>query len=203
MVISEQDRERISKAIRAAETKTSGEIVCVLAETSSDAIALPILIAAVAALALPWLLVAFTAMTVYRILSLQVIVFLVLTVLLCLPRVRVALMPRRARRAVAHRVAMEQFRTRGIARTKDRSGILIFVSLAERYARIVADEGIAARVRQSAWQAAVDALIAHMRSGHIADGFVTAIDLCGAELAKHFPRTEADREELPDRIYVI
>jgi putative membrane protein len=203
MVISEQDRERISKAIRAAETKTSGEIVCVLAETSSDAIALPILIAAVAALALPWLLVAFTAMTVYRILSLQVIAFLGLTVLLCLPRVRVALMPRRARRAVAHRVAMEQFRTRGIARTKDRSGILIFVSLAERYARIVADEGIAARVRQSEWQAAVDALIAHMRSGHIADGFVTAIDLCGAELAKHFPRTEADREELPDRIYVI
>jgi putative membrane protein len=142
-------------------------------------------------------------MTVYRILSLQVIAFLGLTVLLCLPRVRVALMPRRARRAVAHRVAMEQFRTRGIARTKDRSGILIFVSLAERYARIVADEGIAARVRQSEWQAAVDALIAHMRSGHIADGFVTAIDLCGAELAKHFPRTEADREELPDRIYVI
>jgi putative membrane protein len=203
MSISEQDRERISKAIRAAEAKTSGEIVCVLAQTSSDAIALPILIAAVAALALPWLLVAFTAMTVYRILSLQVIVFLVLMVLLCLPRVRVALMPRRARRAVAHRVAMEQFRTRGIARTKDRSGILIFVSLAERYARIVADEGIAARVRQSEWQAAVDALIAHMREGRIADGFIVAIDLCGAELAKHFPRTEADREELPDRIYVI
>jgi putative membrane protein len=203
MSISEQDRERISKAIRAAEAKTSGEIVCVLAQTSSDAIALPILIAAVAALALPWLLVAFTAMTVYRILSLQVIVFFVLIVLLCLPRVRVALMPRRARRAVAHRVAMEQFRTRGITRTKDRSGILIFVSLAERYARIVADEGIAARVRQSEWQAAVDALIAHMRDGRIADGFIVAIDLCGGELAKHFPRTEGDREELPDRIYVI
>jgi putative membrane protein len=203
MSISDEDRHRISKAIRAAEAKTSGEIVCVLAQTSSDAIALPILIAAVAALALPWLLVAFTAMTVYRILSLQVIVFLVLMVLLCLPRVRVALMPRRARRAVAHRVAREQFITRGIARTKDRSGILIFVSLAERYARIIADEGISARVRQSEWQAAVDALIAHMRDGRIADGFIVAIDLCGAELAKHFPRTEADREELPDRIYVI
>lgn len=203
MSISEQDRERISKAIRAAEAKTSGEIVCVLAQTSSDATALPILIAAVAALALPWLLVAFTAMTVYRILSLQVIVFLVLLMILCLPRVRVALMPRRARRAVAHRVARQQFTARGIARTKDRSGILIFVSLTERYARIIADEGIAARVGQSEWQAAVDALIAHMRDGRIADGYITAIDLCGAELAKHFPRTEADREELPDRIYVI
>jgi putative membrane protein len=203
MNISEQDRERISKAIRAAEAKTSGEIVCVLAQTSSDATALPVLLAAVAALALPWLLVAFTAMTVYRILSLQVIVFLVLMMILCLPQVRVALMPRRARRAVAHRVAREQFTARGIARTKDRAGILIFVSLTERYARIIADEGIAARVRQSEWQAAVDALIAHMRDGRIADGYITAIDLCGAELAKHFPRTEADREELPDRIYVI
>ena len=56
---------------------------------------------------------------------------------------------------------------------------------------------------QSEWQAAVDALIAHMRDGRIADGFIAAIDLCGAELAKHFPRTEASREELPDRIYVI
>jgi putative membrane protein len=203
MSISEDDRERISKAIRAAEEKTSGEIVCVLAQTSSDATALPILVAALAALALPWLLVAFTAMTVLRILSLQVLLFLVLAVVLCLPRVRVALMTRRARRAVAHRVAMEQFRERGIARKKDRSGILIFVSLAEHYARIIADEGIAARVRQSQWQAAVDALVAHMRDGRIADGFVTAIELCGAELAKHFPRTAASGEELPDRIYVI
>jgi putative membrane protein len=203
MSISVEDRERIAKAIRAAEAKTSGEIVCVLAQTSSDATALPVLLAAVAALALPWLLVAFTAMTVHRILSLQVIVFLVLMMLLCLPRVRVALMPRRARRAVAHRVAMEQFRARGIARKKDRSGILIFVSLAERYARIIADEGIAARVHQSEWQAAVDALVAHMRSGRIADGFITAIGLCGTELAKHFPRTGGSREELPDRIYLI
>ena len=203
MSISAQDRERISSAIRAAEAKTSGEIVCVLAQTSSDATALPILIAAVAALALPWLLVAFTAMTVHRILSLQIVVFLALLVLLCLPRVRVALMPRKARRAIAHRVAMEQFAIRGIARKKDRSGILIFVSLAERYARIIADDGIAARVPQSEWQAAVDALVAHMRDGRIADGFITAIDVCGNELARHFPRTETSRDELPDRIYLI
>ena len=203
MSISAQDRERISKAIRAAEAGTSGEIVCVLAQTSTDATALPVLIAAAAALALPWLLVATTTMTVQRILSLQVLVFLLLAVVLCLPRVRVALMPRRARRAVAHRLAMQQFIARGIAQKKDRCGILIFVSLAERYARIIADEGIAARVRQSQWQAAVDALIAHVRDGRIADGFVAAIDLCGAELARHLPRTEASREELPDRIYLI
>jgi putative membrane protein len=203
MSISAQDRERVSIAILAAEARTSGEIVCVLAQTSSDATALPILVAAVAALALPWLLVAFTAMTVHRILSLQIVVFLALLVILCLPRVRVALMPRKARRAVAHRVAMEQFAIRGIARKKDRSGILIFVSLAERYARIIADDGIAARVPQAEWQAAVDTLVAHTRDGRIADGFITAIEVCGNKLARYFPRTETSRDELPDRIYLI
>lgn len=203
MSITANDRERISTAIHAAEAKTSGEIVCVLAKTSSDATALPIFVAAAIALSLPWLLVEFTAMAVQQILSLQIVLFFSLMVLLCLPRVRVALMPRAARRAVAHRVAMEQFTARGVARKKDRCGILIFVSLAERYARIIADDGIATRVPQSIWQGAVDSLIAHMRSGDTVDGFVAAIGVCGEQLAMHFPRTEAGLHELPDRIYVI
>jgi putative membrane protein len=203
MNISQEDRENISTAIRAAEAKTSGEIVCVLARTSSDATALPIFLAAVVALALPWLLLAVTEFSFQRILLLQIVIFFALSLLLCLPRVRVALLPRRARRAAAHRAAMEQFMVRGIARKKDRSGILIFVSLAERYARIIADEGIAARVPQSDWQAAVDSLVTHMSSGRIADGFLSAINACETVLVTHFPRTEMSRDELPDRIYLI
>src|SRR5262249_59939951 len=76
MNVSKEDQDRITKAIRAAEAKTSGEIVCVLAETSVQSTASPVFIAAVISLALPWLLTAFTAMTVFRILSLQVVVFL-------------------------------------------------------------------------------------------------------------------------------
>jgi putative membrane protein len=203
MTLSAQERARIADAIRVNEARSSGQIVCVLAQTSSDATALPILIAAVAALALPWLLVAFTALAVERILTLQVILFCVLALVLCVPRVRVALIPRKARRELAHRVAMEQFVARGIAHTRNRSGILIFVSLAERYARIVADDGIAARVPQAEWQTAVDALVAHTRDGRIADGFVTAIKLCGNALAQHFPPSQASGNELPDHIYLI
>lgn len=203
MSVSEQDRSRIATAIRAAEARTSGEIVCVLAQTSTDATALPVLLAALVALALPWLLVALTELSVQRILVLQIAAFVVLAVVLCLPRVRVALVPRAARRHVAHRAAMEQFTIRGIVRKKDRTGILIFVSLAERYARIIADEGIAGRVPQSEWQNAVDALIAHTRDGRIAEGFIVAIEACGNVLAAHFPRTETARDELPDRIYLV
>jgi putative membrane protein len=203
MKLLPQDRERIADAIRAAEAKTSGEIVCVLARRSSCAPVMPVLLAAVIALALPWLLVALTALTVERILLLQVAAFFVLLLPLCLPRVRVALLPRRTRQAIAHRVAMEQFVMRGIARKKDRCGILIFVSLAEHYARIIADVGISDRVPQAAWQAAVDALVTHMRAGRIADGFIAAIESCGEQLARHFPRAADHRGELPDRVYVI
>jgi putative membrane protein len=203
MDLSQQDRARIAAAIRATEAQTSGEIVCVLARSSVDTTALPIVIAAAIALAVPWVLVGLTSLSVRSILSWQVVVFLVLVMVLCLPRVRVALLPRAARRAVAHRVAMEQFTVRGLARKKDRTGVLIFVSLAERYARIIADVGVASRVPQSHWQSAVDALVDHMRDGRIADGFVTAIDRCGSVLASHFPRGEASDDELPDRIYLI
>ncbi|MBO0751599.1 MAG: TPM domain-containing protein [Bradyrhizobiaceae bacterium] len=201
--MSIEDHERISAAIFDAEQRTSGEIVCVLARESADATALPMLLAALAAFAVPWVLLALTALPVNLILTLQLVTFFVLSLVLCMPRVRIALVPRAARRAMAHRMAMEQFVIRGIGRKADRTGVLIFVSLAERYARIVADRAIAERVSQHQWQAAVDALIAHTRDGHIADGFVTAVAMCGRVLEENFPRSETSRRELPNRIYVI
>lgn len=204
MEISPNDRDRIAAAIGAVEARTTGEIVCVLAEQSSDTGALPILLAALTALALPWILVATTALPVLTILTWQVIVFVALALLLCHPRIRVALIPRGARRAMAFRLATEQFYTRAVSRKRDRSGILIFVSLAERYARIIADDGIAERVPPSHWQAAVDALVAQVRDDRVAEGFVAAIGLCGEVLAEHFPQDGADGpNELSDRIYFI
>ena len=172
-----------------------------LAQASTDATALPALLAALVSLVLPWLLVAFTAMSVHRILLLQVIVFFALAAVLCLPRVRNR--ARAARCAVAYRAAIEQFFIRGIARKKDRSGVLIFVSLAEHYARVIADEGIAARVPPSQWQEAVDTLVARIRNGRVVDGFIAAIELCGNTLSTNFPHTDTSRDELPDRIYLI
>jgi len=202
-IISQQDHDRVSAAIREAESRTSGEIVCVLAQESADSTALPMLLAALAALIVPWPLVALTALPVNVILMLQLFTFFVLSLVLCLPRVRIALVPRAARRAMAHRMALEQFMIRGIGHKADRTGVLIFVSLAERYARIVADRAIADRVSQHQWQEAVNALIDHTRHGRVADGFIAAIERCGRVLEENFPRSEEDRRELPDRIYLI
>ena len=203
MELSTQDRRRISAAIQAAERRTSGEIVCVLARRSSDWTGLPVLLAALAALALPWVLMGLPRLPVQAILGLQLGLFLVLAVLLSLPAVRVALVPPATRRSFAQRAALEQFVLRGIGRTAGRTGVLVFVSLAERYARIVADDAIAGRVPQSEWQAAIDELVEHMRQERIADGFVAAIERCATVLAAHFPASTDDRPELPDRIYLV
>jgi putative membrane protein len=110
--------------------------------------------------------------------------------------------PRAVQRARAHRAALEQFVLRGISHTPNRCGVLIFVSLAEHYARIIADEGVAQKVHASEWQAAIDVLTMHIRDGHIAAGFLAAIERCGAVLAQHAP-PDGSMNELPDRLYVI
>jgi len=202
MQLSIEDQRRIGAAIKAVEAKTSGEIVCVLARASSDYLSYAVAWAALAALAAPWLLVAFTQLSTLRILLAQVFVFAALFFVLSASSLRHRFVPRRVRRAQAHRAAMEQFMIRGMARKDNRAGILIFVSLAERYVRIVADDGIARKVDQSVWDETVAALLDQIQNEAIAEGFIIAVEKCGAVLTAHFPPGEA-RDELPDRIYVI
>jgi putative membrane protein len=203
MTFTQEDHQAISTAIHAAEQRTSGQIVCVLARSSSAYLHIPLLWASVLALCLPWPLIYLTQWSVQRIFLLQIVLFLVVAVLafLSMP-LRLALVPRPVQRARAHRAALEQFLLRGITRTKNRTGVLIFVSLAEHYARIIADDGIARKVHHSEWQAAIDALTARMRDDQIAAGFIAAIERCGDVLATHAP-PDGSSNELPDRLYVM
>jgi putative membrane protein len=200
--LSFEDQRRIGAAIKAVEAKTSGEIVCVVARAASDYMTYAIAWSALAALAAPWFLIAFTQLSTQRIFLVQVLVFSALFFVLSGSSLRHRLVPRGVRRAQAHRAAMEQFMIRGMARKENRAGILIFVSLAEHYVRIIADDGIAAKVDDSVWREAVDALLANIQDGEIAAGFVMAVEKCGGVLAEHFPPGDK-QDELPDRIYVI
>ena len=203
MAVTSEDHARISAAIRTAEARTSGEIVCVLARASSEYAAAPLLWSALIALLAPWPLIVLTEISVRSLFALQIVVYMAALILLSAPRIRIALTPAPTRRSFAHRAAAEQFMTRRLTHTQGRTGVLIFVSLAERYARIVVDEGISAKVDQAEWQAAIDVLRAHMREGRVAEGFMAAIERCGDVLATHAPPDAQARNELPDRLYVI
>jgi putative membrane protein len=202
MLLTEDDRTAITAAIREAEKQTRGQIVCVLARSSSDYSAVPIEWAAVLALIVPWPLIYFTQLSVQRIFLLQIVVFILAVVILSWSPLRIALVPHAVRRARAHRAAIEQFYLRGLANTKHRCGVLIFASMAEHYARIIADQGIADKTSRADWQAAVDTLTQHMHEGRIAAGFVAAIERCGAVLAAHAPPADPP-DQLPDRIFVL
>lgn len=202
MQFTQADHDRITVAIREAEARTSGEIVCVLARSSSDYSYVSVFWAALAALATPWPLIVFTQLSVQRIFLAQIAVFVALTLVFSLPALRIMLTPRNVRRARAHRAAVEQFFTRGLSRTPERNGILIYVSLAEHYARIIADEGIDDKADQRDWQAAIDTLVAHAKDDRVAEGFVAAVGLCADVLARHYP-PKAGGGILPDRVYLV
>lgn len=202
MQLSKEDYEAVSTAIRDAEKRTCGQIVCVLAHASSAYAYIPILWASVLALAAPLPMIFLTPWSVQKIYLIQLAVFIVTGFLFTLMPLRLLLVPGAVKRARAHRAAVEQFVLRGITRTQNRCGVLIYVSLAERYARIVADEGIAEKVKLPEWQAAIDVLTAHIRDGRIASGFIAAIERCGAVLAAHAP-PDGSPNTLPDRLYVM
>ncbi len=201
MTLTIEEQRRVDAAIKSTELRTDGEIVCVIARSSSDYLTYAVAWSALIALASPWPLLA-THLSVQQILLVQVFIFVALYVVFSSSALGHRLVPRRVRRAEAHRAAMEQFMIRGMARKQNRAGVLIFVSLAEHYVRIVADDGIAAKVDQSVWRGAVDTLLFHIRNGDMAAGFISAVEQCGAVLAEHFPASGAV-DELPDRIYVI
>jgi putative membrane protein len=203
MTLSKLDAQRVATAIRAAEGETSAEIVCVLASSSSHLTALPVLLAAIAALVTPWALMLLTSLPVQRLLSSQIIVFCVLVIAFGWPTVRTHLLPRKARRSIAHQAAMNQFIRRGLAEPRSGPAILIFVSLAERYARIIANEQVAGQIPDKEWRLALDQLIEHVRSGRIADGFIAAIAKSGVVLKEHFPATPGTAERFADRLHLI
>jgi putative membrane protein len=202
-MISEADRARIIDAIRAAEAKTSGEIFCVIMHQASDYRVVPLAWAAALALLVPAPLIFLTLWPALVIYVVQLAAFIAAALVLSLPAIRFRIVPRSAQHARAHAAAMRQFFAHGLDQTEQRTGVLIFASAAERYAEIVADAGINAKVAPHVWDEAIDALIAGITAGRPGDGFVAAIERCGAVLAEHFPPGVLNRDELPNKLVEI
>jgi putative membrane protein len=202
-MISEADKARVADAIRAAEAKTSGEIFCVVAQHANDYRLVPVAWAALAALIVPAPLIYLTLWPATAIYLVQLLVFIIVAIALSRPSIRFRLVPRRVKHDHAHALAMRQFFAHGLQHTERRTGVLIFAAVAERYAEIVADAGINAKVEPEVWDKAIAVLIAGIKEGRAGEGFVAAIAQCGEVLAQHFPPGALDRDEMPNRLVEI
>jgi len=207
--MTSDDHERVAAAIRAAETRTSGEIFCVVARSSGSyfypaafSVAASILVVSVLiALALDglWISINLPGFAISQVIALAV----ALGLIGAFPRLRLLLISRRVLYQEAHANAQKQFLARNVHITAARTGVLIFVSLAERYAVVIADSGINQKVSQETWNAIVANLVASARRDRLTDGFVTAVGAVGELLAAHFPVGSGDRNELDDHLVEI
>jgi putative membrane protein len=200
MRLSDSDRARVIEAIRRAETRTSGEIYCVVTRACSGYRVYPLALAAALALIAPLPLLHFTSWPAMLIYLIQLVVFLLALFALMQPGLRYWIVPRRVMRERAHQEALRQFAAHGLQHTELRTGVLIFVSVFEHHADVIADSGIAQKVDASVWDAAVKGLVREIAAGRAADGFVTTIDRCADTLAAHFPPGAVNRNELPNAI---
>jgi putative membrane protein len=202
-MLSEPDRERIAEAIAKAERNTSGEIVAIVAAASSSYLYVPFLWAGILALLVPWPLIFFTWMPVQLIYALQLAVYLVVVLLLLYRPLRYLMVPAATKHARAHRRAVEQFLAQNLHTTAGRTGVLIFVSIAERFAEIIADRRISEKVPKEQWDKIVADLTGRIADGRPAEGFIEAIEAAGRLLAEHFPPGSHNPDELPNHLIVL
>ena len=202
--LGEKDRRRIEAAISEAESRTSCEFVTVIAAASGRYRYMPTLIAISAVFVLSGLLLLLPITISFgAFYTGQVFGFIVLALGLNWRPLRFRVVPRSVQRRQAHLLAHEQFLDLGLSSTSGRTGLMLFVSVAERYVEIIADRGIRQHVDDTAWQAIVDAFISQVRARCIADGFVEAITACTKILADPFPWREDDQNELPNQLIEI
>jgi putative membrane protein len=126
--------------------------------------------------------------------------FLIVRYALAYLPLRMALTPGRTKARRVHRRAVEVFRTALERRTTGRTGVLIYLSLAERRAEIVADQAVTDKIPADVWVAALTALIEDVKAGRPGDGLARCVEMVGDILAPVVPPVPHDRNELPDRL---
>lgn len=218
--MTDADRCIVAEAVAAAEANTDGEIVAIVARRSDAyhdvglhwAIASAFLVIAFAAAwpaALEGLYIGLLGGWLHQLsirffltllLGHTILTFLAVRYLLAIMPLRMALTPGATRTRRVHRRATELFRATAEGRTRGRTGILIYLSLAERRAEIVADQAISSRVDPAMWGDAMAHMLVDVRAHRIGTGMANAIADVGAILAEQLPRREDNPNELPDRL---
>jgi putative membrane protein len=221
--ISEEECARLSAAVAKAEAASDGEIVTIVAPRSDAyhdvglhyAILAMLLIPALGAV-IPqgwydwWtgLLLGWNAVLSIRMLMLLLFVkmtiwFLIVRYALAWMKLRMALTPGRTKSRRVRRRAVELFRASCEQKTRGRTGVLLYLSLAERRAEIVADQAIAEKVTSEVWGEAMAALVDEVKAGRPGAGMIAAVERIGAVLADILPPRDDNPDELPNRLIAL
>ena len=202
-LLTQEQKRQVEEAVTRAEQRTDAEIVTVLAPRADDYSYIPLLWSSLIALVVPALVHFLNSdMTIYTLLMLQWATFVFLSLVFRIPVLTTFLIPARVRHWRASNLARRQFLEQKLHHTQGRTGVLIFVSEAERYVEIIVDEGISQRLDNSDWGTIVSDFVRRVALGHTAEGFIACIDASAELLEKHVPKTQS-RNQLPNRLVVL
>ena len=198
--LSSEQQAAIRAAVSKAESHTSGEIVPLLVAQSDDyreaAAQASVIIAAALSLALA--LIIHDTSVWFFLPTAFVIYFPILALVRRLPLFKLAFTPAARVSEVVRQQAMRIFYEKGLHRTRDGNGILIFISLLERKVWILGDRGINAVIPPERWVELASALSSGIRQGQLTEALVGVIAETGDILRQHFPSRHDDVNELPD-----
>ncbi len=201
MALDPAEAARIEAAFDEAQIRTRAPIICVLAGSSASRDAEFLLGACILALATPLPLLLFTEMSVQRIYIAQLLVAILTGAVGSAPWVRRLIVPKRAQRSAAHRAALAQFVARGLDRSQ--CGVLVYVSLAEHYVRIVPAEDAAKAVPQDQWQTAIDEALGPLAAGATEVALTGLARRCSDILSKPFPRGVAPEPQQRQWFHIV
>lgn len=197
---NQQELELIRRAVSEAEAHSSGEIATMVVAESDRYLEAERLGALLLAALLGVLLsVALHHVTIWTYIPVVCLLFFPMLALLhYFPRFKLSFVSARRQAEMVRERALQAFFEKGLYRTREATGILIFISRLERKVWILGDRGIDAKIPSGSWQALADQLAAGLREGRAAEALCQVVAGCGVELARHFPRRSDDTNELPD-----
>ncbi|HEY0286585.1 MAG TPA: hypothetical protein VGC62_06175 [Pseudomonas sp.] len=202
-LLNEKEQRQVAQAIDHVERTTDAELVTVLAAAADDYAYVPLIWAGLVALLVPGLINLSSGwLDANQLLMTQIATFIVVALICRLPAVTSRLVPERVRHWRAGNLARRQFLEQNLHKTIGGTGVLIFVSEAERYVEILVDHGISHRVDDQVWRSMVDVFTQCVRDGKTLEGFLGCIESCGQLLSEHVPVTQG-RNELPNRLVVL
>jgi putative membrane protein len=198
-LLSPEDTARIAERVAAAELRTAGEIVVVLAEQSGGYERQRAAASFTATLLVTVGLYSFApSLHELWLLCGEAPLMLAFWWLSARRPVMRLLVPASAQREAVRARSRQVFIDHGVTETRERSGVLMYLSETERRVELLADRGIHERVGVEDWQKLVNEVVSAIRKGQAAQGIGAAIDAIGARLAQHFPPSADDINELPD-----
>ena len=218
--LSEAEHQAVSAAISAAEGDTAGEIVTIVTDRSDGYSDVALVWAAVVAFTAIAMLTTFphfylgivdlalgkwnadwTPRGIFGLaLLVGILKFLGMWLIQLWQPLKFFLIPGPIKSRRVNARAVDLFKVGTDRRTTGRTGILIYLSMRERRAEIVADEAITSKVAPEVWGEAMAAMLAELKRGRCGAGVAAAVERVGKVLAEHLPRAEGDVNELPDRL---